>query len=255
MYNDLSTDYDRFVNWQNRLPIELPFILEHLRHIHATSVLDAATGTGMHAIALARQGYQAAGADISSGMIEKARANATLMGVEVHFEQAGFTSLASVFGKQSFEALLCLGNSLPHILSLPELNEALHDFAACLPPGGLLLVQNRNFDSVMRNQARWMEPQSHAEAGAEWIFQRFYDFDPDGLLTFNMITLKRLEGESWTQKVVSSRLRPLLRDELISSLREAGFENIKPYGSMSGESFDPDRSGNLVITAHLPNND
>ena len=22
----------------------------------------------------------------------------------------------------------------------------------------------------------------------EWIFQRFYDFEPDGLLTFNMVT-------------------------------------------------------------------
>ena len=253
MYNDLSSDYDRFVNWQKRLPLELPFILDHLQRIHATSVLDAATGTGMHAIALARHGYRAAGADISPGMIDKARANAASMGVEVRFEQAGFTSLARVFGENSFEAVLCLGNSLPHILSSPELDEALRDFAACLRPGGLLLVQNRNFDFVMRSHSRWMEPQSHTEAGAEWIFQRLYDFDPDGLVTFNMVTLVRLEGGSWKQNVVSSRLRPLLRDELIFALAEAGFENISPHGSMSGEAFDPETSGNLVITAHLPN--
>lgn len=252
MYNELSADYDRFVNWQNRLQFEMPFILEHLQRIHATTVLDAATGTGMHAIALAREGYQSAGADNSQGMIEKARLNTASMGMEVRFEQAGFTTLYRVFGERSFEAVLCLGNSLPHILSLSELDETLRDFATCLRPGGLLLVQNRNFDFVMRNQARWMEPQSHTEVGTEWIFQRFYDFDPDGLLTFNMITLKRLAGSNWTQKVVSSRLRPLLRDELVSALTNTGFVNIQVYGSMSGETFDPEASGNLIITARLP---
>ena len=72
MYNSLSSDYDRFVNWQNRLSIELPFIIEHLQKLNARSVLDAATGTGMHAIALAQLGYATSAADISHGMIQKA---------------------------------------------------------------------------------------------------------------------------------------------------------------------------------------
>lgn len=252
MYNDLSSDYDRFVNWQNRVSIELPFIIKQLQSINARTVLDAATGTGMHAIALAQLGYQSAGADISTGMIERARRNAISAGVQVKFEIAGFGALAQTFGMHSFDALLCLGNSLPHLLSAAELKTALLDFAACLIPGGLLLIQNRNFDAVMLTHERWMEPQSHSEADADWIFQRFYDFDPDGLLTFNMVTLKRVSHGDWSQKVVTSRLRPLLKTELVSAFAQAGFESLMSYGNMGGSAFDPQTSGNLVILARLP---
>jgi SAM-dependent methyltransferase len=251
MYDALCSDYDRFVNWQNRLSVELPFIIEKLHEINARLVLDAATGTGMHAIALAQLGYQASGADISQGMIDRARINAKSARVQVRFELAGFGKLAQTFGNHSFDALICLGNSLPHLLSFPELIAALVDFAACLKPGGLLLLQNRNFDAVMAHHDRWMEPQSHSEAEAEWIFQRFYDFDPDGLLTFNMVTLNRTDLGKWSQQVVTSRLRPLLKDELISGLSEAGFVSLTPFGDMSGALFDPETSPNLVVLARL----
>ena len=252
MYDSLSSDYDRFVNWQNRLAVELPFILDQLKAIATRSVLDAATGTGMHAIALAQLGYQATGVDISRGMIERARVNAASAGTKVKFEVAGFGSLSKTFEPHTFDALLCLGNSLPHLLTTDELNTALLDFAACLHPGGLLLIQNRNFDAVMAQHERWMEPQSHSEAEAEWIFQRFYDFDPDGLLTFNMVTLMRPASGVWSQKVVSSRLRPILKDDLIKALYEANFEGITAFGNMAGATFDPYKSGNLVVRAKLP---
>jgi len=252
MYNELSVDYDRFVNWQNRLAVELPFLIQQFQKINARLVLDAATGTGMHAIALAQLGYQAAGADISPGMIEKARRNAASANVQVRFEVAGFGALADGFGKHSFDALLCLGNSLPHLLTRGELEAAQRDFAACLKPGGMLIIQNRNFDLVMDRHERWMEPQSHSEAGMQWIFQRFYDFDPDGLLTFNMVTLKCQENGSWSQKVVSSRLRPLLEGELVSALDQAGFTDTVTCGNMNGDAFNPASSGNLVVITHSP---
>ena len=249
MYDLLSSDYDRFVNWHNRLAVEIPFIHEKLQQAGSRLVLDAATGTGMHAIALAQLGYQASGADISRGMIERACSNAKSAGVQVRFEVAGFGSLASTFGISSFDALLCLGNSLPHLLSRAELDQALLDFAACLKPGGVLLIQNRNFDAIIANHERWMEPQSHSEADAEWIFQRFYDFDPDGLLTFNIVTLKRLSQGNWTQHIVSSRLRPILKVDLMHSLSEAGFTSLAPFGDMAASPFNPETSPNLVILA------
>jgi SAM-dependent methyltransferase len=249
MYDSLSSDYDRFVDWQSRLAIELPFILEELHEINATRVLDAATGTGMHAVALAQLGFQASGADISRGMIERARVNADAAGVQTRFEIAGFGALVHTYGRASFDAVLCLGNSLPHLLSRTDLDMALVDFAACLRPSGILLIQNRNFDAVIANHDRWMEPQSHSEGEAEWVFQRFYDFEPDGLLTFNMVTLKRNTQGKWTQKVITSRMRPIMKVELISSLSEAGFVGLTPFGNMAGAAFDPEKSPNLVILA------
>ena len=254
MYETLSSDYDRFVNWESRLQYEMPFIENQINQllnsaVRPLSILDSACGTGMHAIALAKLGHHVSAADLFPQMVEISRRNAAMAEAEVRFETAGFGQLAARFGEGKFDLLLCLGNSLPHLLSAAELDAALRDFAACLHPGGMLLIQNRNFDQVMQRRERWMEPQVHREGDSEWIFQRFYDFEPDGLIRFNIVTLKNQGGKEWQSTVASTRLRPQLRHELEPALADAGFTSVRAYGSMTGDAFAPDSSGNLVLTA------
>ncbi|MBN1177830.1 MAG: class I SAM-dependent methyltransferase [Anaerolineae bacterium] len=248
MYDAFSADYDRFVNWAGRLAAEMPFIERQLAAVGARCVLDAACGTGMHALALARRGYQVSGADLSAGMVERARANAAAAGVAARFEVAGFGELAQRVGT-GFDALLCLGNSLPHALTPAELAAALSDFVACLRPGGLLLIQNRNFDAVLARRERWMEPQSHAEPDAEWLFFRFYDFMPDGTLAFNVVTLRRVGGGAWVQQVATTHLWPQRRAELEQALGAAGFGQVTCWGDLAGAPFDPAGSPNLILSA------
>jgi hypothetical protein len=182
-------------------------------------------------------------------MIERARHHAAAAGVEARFAAAGFGALAATFGIGSWDALLCLGNSLPHTLTPEELAATLRDFAACLRPGGLLLVQNRNFDAVLDRAERWMEPQAHREGATERIFLRFYDFEPAGLISFNVVTLRREGVDGWAQSVQTTRLRPLRQAELLEALSKAGFVDIQSYGNMTGAPFFPASSGNLVVTA------
>jgi hypothetical protein len=161
---------------------------------------------------------------------------------------AGFGELAAGVGN-GFDALLCLGNSLPHVLTSDALHETLTDFAAVLRPGGLLFIQNRNFDAVMAARTRWMPSQAHREGSREWLFMRFYDFNPDGTLTFNVVTLRRDEGGEWTQQVEATTLRPLLHAELLDAVAAAGFGDVACYGDMQGAPFDPENSGNLIAVA------
>jgi len=248
MYDEVSADYDRFVNWQNRLPFELPFIEQQLQAVGARRVLDAACGTGMHAISLAQRGYAACGADLSAPMVAKASANATAAGVPVPFTVAGLGELSTRVGT-GLDTVLCLGNSLPHVLDDDGLHDALADFARCLRPGGLLLLQNRNFDAVLTRRERWMEPQSYREGQREWVFLRFYDFEADGTLAFHMLTLQRMSDEPWSQHIHTTRLRPWCYDKLQAALLEASFENVRAYGDLQGHPFDAARSPNLVWTA------
>jgi SAM-dependent methyltransferase len=248
MYDDFSADYDRFVNWPARLAAELPFLERQLPTVGARRALDAACGTGRHAIALAQRGYAVVGADLSPAMIARARANAVADRVEVCFAVAGFGQLSTRVGS-GFDALLCLGNSLPHLLTPVDLAIALFDFAACLRPQGLLLIQNRNFDAVLLRGERWLEPQAHREGETEWLFLRFYDFEADGTLTFNLVTLRREGAGEWRQQVRSTRLWPQRRDDLVAALTAAGFGEIACWGDMQGTPFDLDHSPNLVVTA------
>lgn len=257
MYDALSEDYDRFVNWPGRLAVELPFITAQLQRLvppgaPLPSILDAACGTGMHAVALAQRGFRMAGADLSAPMIERARQNAAAASVPIRFEAAGFGALASTFGTGSFNAVLCLGNSLPHALTPEDLVSALRDFAACLRPNGLLMIQNRNFDAVLASGERWMEPQAHRDGDDERVFLRFYDFEPDGLIAFNILTLRRTAEGPWSQHVMTTRLRPIIQADLLAALMRAGFTQTLSFGNLSGDPFDPAASGNLVTLSWLP---
>jgi glycine/sarcosine N-methyltransferase len=249
MYDTFSVDYDRFVNWKNRLAVEMPFLERQLKEVGAKRVLDSACGTGMHAIALAQARFETTGADFSAGMVDQARVNANTAGIAVQFEVAGFGELEKTFGRESFDALLCLGNSLPHVSNKDHLISTLVDFAACLKPGGLLIVQNRNFDAVMEKKMRWMEPQAAREGGEEWIFLRFYDFEPDGMITFHILTLHRVGEAEWQQTIRSTPLYPRLKAQMKTALEMSGFGEIAYYGDMTGAPFDVGSSGNLVIQA------
>ncbi|MBW6466597.1 MAG: methyltransferase domain-containing protein [Brevefilum sp.] len=253
-YDQFSEDYDRFVNWKARLSLEIPFLASELSTSAGetggnVSVLDAACGTGHHAIALAAHGFECAGADLSAKMIEIARKNAQAANQDIHFLTAGFGQLSQAFGEQSFDGLICLGNSLPHVLDEPSMIETLADFKAVLRTGGKLIIQNRNFDSVTKDQNRWMDPQIYREGDSTWIFIRFYDFDEDGLITFNILILSSQGGDSFDQQVISTRLWPVKKEKLVQLLELAEFSSIHTYGDLQGSPFSIVSSGNLVITA------
>ncbi|NLE75707.1 MAG: class I SAM-dependent methyltransferase [Chloroflexi bacterium] len=248
MYDDFSQDYDRFVDWPGRLAVELPFLEARLKEGGARRVLDAACGTGMHALALAERGYEAAGADVSPGMIQQAQANAAGARLSAQWAVAAFGELKAAF-PAPFDAVLCLGNSLPHVLTPAALAETLSDFAACLRPGGLLLVQNRNFDAVLRERQRWMEPQGHRSGDREWLFLRFYDFEADGQITFHVVRLQRQGDAPWSQAITSTRLWPQQRADLEPALQAAGFGQVTLWGNLQGAPFRPESSPNLVLAA------
>ena len=245
LYDALAVDYDRFVNWEGRLSHELPFFASLFERHGVRRVLDAACGTGLHAIALAQEGYQVVGADLSAPMIAQARANASAHGVEASFSVAGLGGYAAL--GQTYDAAICLGNSLPHLLSEAAVAEALADFAAVLQPGGLLVIQNRNFDHVWRERERFMPPQSYRDEDGEWLFLRFYDFH-DEALTFNMVRLRRTT-EGWSQNAESTELRPIFARDLVSTLASTGFDPVTLYGSYDGSPFDPAASGDLIAVA------
>lgn len=245
LYDALAADYDRFVDWKGRLAHELPFFVRLFQEHGVQRVLDAACGTGHHAIALARQGYAVVGADLSQAMVERARANAAAAGVDVAFDVAGLGELSTL--GETFDAVLCLGNSLPHLLTAHAVADALADFAAVLQPGGLLVIQNRNFDLVWAERERFMPPQSHRADDGEWLFIRFYDFHEE-TVTFHMVRLRR-PGDSWTQDVESTELRPIFRNDLAAALAAAGFGDVEFYGSYGGSAFDPAQSGDLIAVA------
>lgn len=255
MYDKLASIYDYFVNWENRLAYELPFLEKELRALGANPfdirVMDTACGTGHHAIALAQLGFQVSGSDLFPEMVSLADANARAAGVQVTFRTAGFGGISETFQQPgAFDAVFCLGNSLPHVNSEADLDKTLLDFRELLRPGGLLLLQMRNFDLVMGEKRRWMEPQTVKDGSTEWLFLRFYDFEADGRIQFNILSLHRTANSPWNTQLTSTHLLPIYSEKLSQELVSLGFNNIRLYGNLGADPYAAGSSGDLVLLAN-----
>ena len=246
LWDTLSANYDRFVNWEQRLDREMPFLESHLASHGARRVLDVACGTGHHTIALAQRGYEVVGTDISEGMVRQARQNAESAGASAVFHRAGFGHLREAV-KEPFDALLCLGNSLPSVLSEEALIVALADMAGMLVPGGLIVIQNLNYDRVWPRRERFMPLQTYQQGEEEWLFFRFVDFHQE-TLTFNMVVLHR-DGEMWNYDAEATELRPLLSKDLNRLLERSGLKNVDFYGDYDQKPYQKDTSGDLIVVA------
>lgn len=254
MYDQLAPVYDHFVNWKSRLAYEMPLIYKLLAQIgkpaHEIKVIDTACGTGQHAIALAEQGFLSFGADLSPEMVSVAKMRANSADQMVNFKTVGFGTLKSAFNADLyFDAVLCLGNSLPHISSEDELEATLNDFAGLLAPNGLLLLQMRNFDRIMNQKLRWMDPQSEKTNAHEWLFLRFYDFESPNRIQFNVLSMQREKNQPWSVSLSSTHLIPLHKEPLVAKLARSGFVSIKTLGNLGGDPFNSETSSDLVLVA------
>jgi glycine/sarcosine N-methyltransferase len=247
-YNRLARVFDVMTDWQSRLVLEMPFLQRNLDQQGARSVLDTACGTGWHTIALAQRGYRAAGCDASPVMIEMARSNAAKAGAEVRFEVADFNQLDKF--SEVFDAVLCLGNSLPHLLSQAALVEALQQMGGKLRGGGVLILHNLNYDMRMAKKPRFFSANGNDEA----LVWRFADYGPE-LITFHTALFERKIGGgspqavSWSVQVNSTLHRPVLQGDLDRALEQAGFSDLRHFGGLDGSAFEKDQSGDLVIVA------
>jgi SAM-dependent methyltransferase len=110
LYDRFAAGYDLMTDWEARLKSEAGFLRQLFERFQVHTVLDAACGTGQHAIEFARWGLEVTGTDLSGPMIDRARENAgalpvrfLVVGLGEHRQKAA----------GPFDAVTCLGNSLP----------------------------------------------------------------------------------------------------------------------------------------------
>ena len=75
-YDDIADSYSQLTGAADRQAPAARFITELTRRFDIKSAVDAACGTGLFTIELARCGVEVVGGDISSGMLKSAPANA-----------------------------------------------------------------------------------------------------------------------------------------------------------------------------------
>lgn len=241
-YDQLADSYDDMTRFDERFPRERQMLRRWQEKLQFHSALDVACGTGLHAISLASLGVTVAGVDASRKMIRKAQENARRFGADVPFHHGTMEDLPAVI-TIPYDIILCLGNSIPHLLNKKDLIRSLQHFYSLLTENGHLLVQLLNYAPILKLNKRIVGV--HRIGNREFI--RFYDFLPDHL-QFNVLQIVEKNGRLHS-KLVSTSLHPYKSDELEAGLRQVGFSSIFYYGDMHFAPFNPGHSPNLVILA------
>lgn len=242
LYEQIASEYDDVTGQAARIEPVRRFLAELGGRHRLGRVLDAACGTGLHAVLLAQGGAAVTGADLSEPMLDQARRRADEAGAVVHWLAAPMQQLAArVPGP--FDAVLCLGNSLPHLLQPGELDATLAGFASLLAPGGVVVLQLLNYSRILARGERIIGVTR--SAGREYV--RFYDFLGD-LVQFNVLTLEWTDGECRTD-LASTPLRPYRPADIADSLRRGGLAHIEQFGGLDFRPFDETQSDVLLILA------
>ncbi len=232
-YDAIAEYYPLFYkDWDVKLEREGLSLRSIFRKKGIVRVLVTACGVGTEAIPLADLGFEVVATDPSIGMLQKAQETALERNLldKIEFERATFEELPDVV-EGSFDAIVCKGNALPHLLTDEAIETTLLIFYELLRPGGVLVLGMRDFDPFMEHRPRFLPGFDHKDDDDnEFITFDIWEYEegPPMIATQNLYMVKGKEPTLETIKHTVS-FRPLSVDEAKVVLLELGFEDFVEY--------------------------
>lgn len=210
--------WDDLIDWKRRSESEGRFFIDQLKARGVRSVLDVATGTGFHSVRLLEEGFETVSADGSPQMLAKAFENGVAYGGHVlRVVQADWRWLnRDVHGE--YDAIICLGNSFTHLFSERDRRKALAEFYAMLKSDGVLIIDQRNYDSILDNG--FSSKHTYYYAGEDVSAEP--DYVDEGLARFKYTFPDKSE--------YYLNMYPLRKNYMRRLMREVGFQRIDTYG-------------------------
>jgi 2-polyprenyl-3-methyl-5-hydroxy-6-metoxy-1,4-benzoquinol methylase len=225
--------YYRSIFPQN--PAQLKCIEEAAGSLEGKSILDVGCGTGELAAGLAEKGALVTGIDLNDALLSQARS--TRSHDRILYRKANMLHIARLFGRNKFDLVVCLGNTLVHLLNPMQMRDFFSGVRTVLKPGGVLILQMLNYDYIFKEKINVL-PLIERE---EVKFERTYEFI-EGSREIRFIT--RLTVKS-TGEVIENKtdLLGIGSNDLLQLMDIAGMQEIELFGDFDKRPF----SG-----AHLP---
>ena len=219
--------WDELIDWNARAENEGQFFIDTLKTRGKHKVLDVATGTGFHSIQLLKAGFDVTSADGNSEMLAKALKNAQIRNLKLNTVHADWRWLSKDV-HQKYDAIICLGNSFTHLHDEMDRRRVLTEFYAALKWDGILILDQRNYDSILDNgfssKHKYYYCGESVLAEPEYVddgLARFrYSFSDGSVFHLNMFPLRK----TYTRKLMC----------------EVGFQEIKTFGDFQETYNDND---------------
>ena len=148
-HNEWAETYDEDIG---RMSLYNHITLDNIRRFvpdePGALILDAGGGTGFWSVELARMGYRVVLADISEGMLAKAREKIAALGLgdRIEVRNANILDMPE-FADGSFAMVVCEGDPLSYC---GDHDRAVREMARVLSPGGTMIVSVDNRCQALR---------------------------------------------------------------------------------------------------------
>jgi|SRR5690554_5288149 len=227
-YEKIANKYHWFFSsWCNVMNRQVQNLIPLFKKYNVNTILDCACGTGLQSIGLAKAGFDVTGSDLSDKMLEIARENAKKEDINsIKFFQSDFREVRNKVNK-NFDAVICMGNSIPHLKQNSEILKAFKNIYDCLNKGGIAVFDIRNYDSMLENKPRFLPMRINAQKDGK-IVSILYVFDYlKDIIRFNVVYL--IEDRDTGDQAMDVEIidyNPIKSELFTSLLKETGFINI-----------------------------
>lgn len=233
-YKSISGHYDDIFPLN---PMQINFVLKSFDSTSGLKMLDVGCGTGSLSITLAPHFGEVIGIDPDEKMLDLATAKAGEIHPNLSFYPYGMLDLEKHVIFNNIDAVLCFGNTLVHLGSEEEIFEFLKQAKAILKPKGKLLIQIINYDRIFNEKIDGLPTIENERIK----FIRNYHYTDKNALDFETI-LSIKESDEEIRNTIP--LFPILKEDLIRLVQQAGFHDILLHGNFKR---DPHLPGSIPL--------
>jgi 2-polyprenyl-3-methyl-5-hydroxy-6-metoxy-1,4-benzoquinol methylase len=216
---------------------EVDFLKRELELDRPMEILDMACGFGRHANRLAALGHIVSGVDLAPGFLEIARKEALSLGVAVNYRQGDMRELNDL---ARYDRVLLLFTAFGYFEDHENIR-VLRNIARALKPGGWLIFDIRNRDSLFKD----FMPYIVTEKDGNLLIDR-QSFDSHTGFLYN----RRIVIRNGVRRDKPFFVRMYNLNEIQALLAEAGLKIVKMYGGWDSSPISSE-SRRMIIIATL----
>lgn len=226
-----------FIDWDKRRVGEDGFLTKNLRQNNVKKVFDSSLGDGCDSIYLLKEGFDVTSNEIDNVFLNKARQNALSEEIELNLTYLDWRNLDKELQEGSFDAVICLGNSLTYLFKEKDQLQALEQFKKILRKGGVLIVDGRNYQYILDNKDEILK--GNFKYSGDYVYCGDKVHGTPIAIADKKVRIEYKHSE--TDKKGYLTLYPFKRGELKGLLERAGFSSIKQFSDYKeGENPEAD---------------
>jgi SAM-dependent methyltransferase len=188
-------------------------------------IRDVACGIGTQSLGLAALGHRVTASDLSDAAVQRARQEAASRGLSIDFSVADMRALSS-HSNGDFDVVVCMDNSLPHLLNDEDIAEAIDRFLVALRPGGLCLISVRDYAALERGGTQLRPHGVRLENGRRWLLFQLWEWR-GAIYDLHFYLVEDNERGPCTTHVFRSSYYAVAIERLIELMSRGGFEQVR----------------------------